>query len=56
VTKAAKAVVAAGVDVARVEVDKNGRIIVVAGKPTTLGGNNASSSLNPRDEVLHDVH
>jgi hypothetical protein len=33
VTKAVKAVVAAGVEVARVEVDKNGRIVVVAGKP-----------------------
>jgi hypothetical protein len=32
VTKAVKAVVAAGVEVARVEVDKNGRIVVVAGK------------------------
>jgi hypothetical protein len=33
VTKAVKAVVAAGIDVARVEVDKNGRIVVIAGKP-----------------------
>jgi hypothetical protein len=31
VTKAVKAVVAAGVHVARVEVDKEGRIVVVAG-------------------------
>jgi hypothetical protein len=34
VTKAVKAVVAAGVEVARVEVDADGRIVVVAGKPT----------------------
>ena len=33
VTKAVKAVVAAGVHVARVEVDKTGKIIVVTGKP-----------------------
>jgi hypothetical protein len=32
VTKAVKAVVAAGVEVARVEVDKDGRIVIVAGK------------------------
>jgi hypothetical protein len=32
VTKAVKAVVAAGVQVARVEVDKEGRIVVVAGQ------------------------
>jgi hypothetical protein len=31
VTKAVKAVVAAGVHVARVEVDREGRIVVVAG-------------------------
>jgi hypothetical protein len=33
VTKAVKAVVAAGLEVARVEVDKDGRIVVVAGNP-----------------------
>jgi|HubBroStandDraft_6_1064221.scaffolds.fasta_scaffold2399177_2 hypothetical protein len=33
VTKAVKGVVAAGVEVARVEVDRDGRIVVVAGKP-----------------------
>lgn len=33
VTKAVKAVVAAGLEVARVEVDKDGRIVVVAGSP-----------------------
>jgi hypothetical protein len=32
ITKAVKAVVAAGIEVARVEVDKDGRIVVVAGK------------------------
>lgn len=38
VTKAVKAVVAAGVEVARVEVDKDGRIVVVAGKPASEKG------------------
>jgi hypothetical protein len=38
VTKAVKAVVAAGVAVARVEVDKDGRIVVVAGKPAPDDG------------------
>jgi hypothetical protein len=33
VTKAVKAVAAAGVEVARVEIDRNGKIIVVTGKP-----------------------
>jgi hypothetical protein len=32
VTKAVKAVAAAGVDVARVEIDRNGKIIVITGK------------------------
>lgn len=32
-TKASKAAVAAGVEVARVEIDRDGKIIVVAGKP-----------------------
>jgi hypothetical protein len=36
VTKAVKAVVAAGVQVARVEVDKEGRIVVVAGQAGVL--------------------
>jgi hypothetical protein len=37
VTRAVKAVVAAGVEVARVEVDKDGRIVVVAGKQMPNG-------------------
>lgn len=42
VTKAVKAVVAAGVEVARVELDRDGRIVIIAGKPPpgdTRGGN-----------------
>lgn len=32
VTRAVKAVVAAGVEVGRIEVDKEGRIVIIAGK------------------------
>jgi hypothetical protein len=35
ITRAVKGVVAAGVEVMRVEVDTNGKIVVVAGKPAT---------------------
>jgi hypothetical protein len=35
VTKAVKAVVAAGVDIARVEIDATGKIVIVTGKPET---------------------
>ena len=38
VTAAVKAVVAAGVEVRRVEVDKDGKIIVVIGKPQEPDG------------------
>jgi hypothetical protein len=47
VTKAVKAVVAAGVAVARVEVDKDGRIVVIAGKSVPDDG--ASSDRNEWD-------
>lgn len=33
VTRAVKAVVAAGVDVGRIEIDKSGKIVIVTGKP-----------------------
>jgi hypothetical protein len=48
VTKAVKAVVAAGVEVARVEVDREGRIVVVAGKPATA---QAVADQNEWDQV-----
>jgi hypothetical protein len=35
-TKAVKAVVAAGVDIARVEIDRDGKIVIVAGKATGI--------------------
>ena len=47
-TKAVKAVVAAGVDIARVEIDNTGRIVIIAltdgGKPVAV---------NEWDTVLH---
>jgi hypothetical protein len=33
VTKALKATVAAGIEVSRVEIDKDGKIVVIIGKP-----------------------
>jgi hypothetical protein len=38
ITRAVKAVVAAGVGVARVEIEKDGKITVVAGNPTETVG------------------
>jgi hypothetical protein len=37
VAAAVKGAVAAGVEVARVEVDKEGRIVIIAGKPSEQG-------------------
>lgn len=54
VTKAVKAVVAAGVGVTRVEVGADGRIVVVTGKPQTAGegdGENGSGG-NPWDTII----
>ena len=47
VTRAVKALTAAGVDVARVEIDKAGKIIIVAAKP----GEANSASMNEWDEI-----
>jgi hypothetical protein len=43
VTRALKGTVAAGVDVSRVEIDKDGTIVIVAGKPTEVGENDGAS-------------
>jgi hypothetical protein len=48
VTRAVKAVAAAGVDIARVEIDKAGKITIIAGE---LGDGRAGS--NEWDAVLH---
>ena len=37
VTRAIKAAVAAGIDVARVEIDKEGKIVIVAAEPDSEG-------------------
>jgi hypothetical protein len=46
IKRAVKGVVDAGVEVARVEVEKDGRIVVIAGKPST------SEILEPSEIVL----
>jgi len=51
VTRAAKAVLAAGLEIARVEIAKDGGIIVVPGKAKE--GNLGAS--NPWDEVFSDA-
>ncbi len=37
VTRALRATVAAGIEVKRIEIDKDGKIIVVTGKPAEMG-------------------
>lgn len=49
-TRAVRAVVAAGVEVARVEVDKDGRIVVVAKQADSNSQSDASP--NPWDEAV----
>jgi hypothetical protein len=51
VTRATRAVLAAGLDVARIEVNKDGKIIIVPGKPDAY----TSVPGNPWDEVLIDA-
>jgi hypothetical protein len=47
VTKAVKAVVAAGVDIARVEIDRMGKIVIVTGKPL--------EDASPQDELDREL-
>lgn len=49
VTRAVKAVTAAGLEVARVEVDKGGRIIVITGKSESTG------KPNPWDDAIREL-
>ena len=51
ITAAVKAVTAAGVDVARVEVDKTGRIVIIAGKP----GESMSGEGSSWDKAIADL-
>ena len=51
VARAVKAVIKAGCEVARVEVDKNGRIIVIAGKLAALDEKQTS----PWDKAVTDL-
>jgi hypothetical protein len=51
VTRATKAVRAAGLDIARVEIAKDGAIVVVPGKPNQSAGK-SSEERNEWDDVL----
>ena len=51
VTKAIKATVKAGIAVGRVEIDKNGKIVVVAATPQDA--DREKQEKNEWDEVLH---
>lgn len=44
VTKAVRAVVAAGAPVAKVEVDKEGKIVVVVGEPSKIAVNDKEAN------------
>lgn len=47
VTRAVKAVVAAGVDIARVEIDRTGKIVIVTSKPL--------EATSPQDELDREL-
>jgi hypothetical protein len=51
VTRAVKAVVAAGVDIARIEIDKAGKIVIVAGKPEAQDSDALRAGSNEWDSV-----
>jgi hypothetical protein len=48
VTRAVKAVIAAGVDIARIEIDAAGKIVIVTGKPSKV----SATSSNDLDREL----
>ncbi len=52
VTRALRAAVAAGIEVQRYEIDKDGKIVVVTGKPHKSADDGNGNSGNPWDEVL----
>ena len=51
VTRALRATVAAGVNVRRVEIDKAGKIVIVAGKPSPEKGEENQTDMNEWDAV-----
>jgi hypothetical protein len=51
VTRAVKAVAAAGVDIARVEIDKMGKIVIIT-TVTPAADEDGNGERNPWDEVL----
>jgi hypothetical protein len=51
VTRATKAVLAAGLDIARVEIAKDGGIVVVPGKPAEDGGSRSDLDKWMRDHA-----
>jgi hypothetical protein len=57
-TRAVKGALAGGIQIARVEIEKDGRIVVVSGKPTESADpadlHVNDQELNPWDEVLQD--
>jgi hypothetical protein len=55
VTAAVKAVVAAGVAVARIEIDRGGKIVIIVGKGRESGNPNGdgSDAVNEWDEVFN---
>src|SRR5262249_41793706 len=52
VTKAIKAVAAAGVHIARVEIDKTGKIVIIAKNPTENQPGESAAEVNEWDRVL----
>jgi hypothetical protein len=51
VTKAVKAVVAAGVGIARIEIDRFGKIVIVADKSIGVGDTPVSGEENEWDSI-----
>lgn len=52
VTRAVRAVAKAGCSVSRVEVDKQGKIVVIVGEPTPANDNAATPAANEWDDAV----